>query len=566
MARDNDENGANEKYMYSDKINVNILTSLMVAHGVRTVVVCPGSRNAPLAHNFASCPEMHCVAATDERSAGFYALGLALASERPVAVCVTSGSALLNLAPAVAEAYCREVPLLVISADRPLAMINQLQGQTLPQAGALGMMVKATMQLPEPHNEVERWHCNRLVNEAMIKMLLHGRGPVHINVPISEPLYNFAVEVLPEERRISMAAASADKAKLTAIADDFAKARKPLIVVGQMERREWRKAAEAVEMLETRAVVLAEKLSDDSERQLPALDMLVERMADAADYQPDYIIYIGGNMVAKGMRQFLQQTKPRRSIVVNEAGDVADVMMNATDIVEAKPSEMLRALASAGASVASDSSAGSDSSVASDSSDNEASAWMERWQRLKAEAIELANEATENRQNEAIREFFRAIRGKEMNVHVANSLSVRMALKYADRYLYVNRGVNGIEGSLSTAAGFSIMSACPVACIIGDLSFFYDANALWNQELCGNFRILLINNKCGGIFSKFEQLADSPACDSYVMAKHNATAEGVCMQNNVAYRKAETDDEVRDGISWLVDEKCPRPMVLEVMG
>ena len=188
MARDNDENGANEKYMYSDKINVNILTSLMVAHGVRTVVVCPGSRNAPLAHNFASCPEMYCVAATDERSAGFYALGLALASERPVAVCVTSGSALLNLAPAVAEAYYREVPLLVISADRPLAMINQLQGQTLPQAGALGMMVKATMQLPEPHNEVERWYCNRLVNEAMIKMLLHGGGPVHINVPISEPL------------------------------------------------------------------------------------------------------------------------------------------------------------------------------------------------------------------------------------------------------------------------------------------------------------------------------------------------------------------------------------------
>lgn len=548
MARDNDENGANEKYMYSDKINVNILTSLMVAHGVRTVVVCPGSRNAPLAHNFASCPEMHCVAATDERSAGFYALGLALASERPVAVCVTSGSALLNLAPAVAEAYYREVPLLVISADRPLAMINQLQGQTLPQAGALGMMVKATMQLPEPHNEVERWHCNRLVNEAMIKMLMHGGGPVHINVPISEPLYNFAVEVLPEERRISKAAASADQAKLTAIAADFAKARKPLIVVGQMERREWHKVAEAVEKLEMRAVVLAEKLSDDSERQLPALDMLVERMANAADYQPDYIIYIGGNMVAKAMRQFLQQTKPRRSIVVNEAGDVADVMMNATDIVEAKPSEMLRALASAV------------------SSDKEASAWIESWQRLKAEAIEQANVATGNWQNEAIREFFHAIRGKEMNVHVANSLSVRMALKYADRYLYVNRGVNGIEGSLSTAAGFSIMSACPVACIIGDLSFFYDANALWNQELCGNFRILLLNNKCGGIFSKFEQLADSPACDSYVMAKHNTTAEGVCMQNNVVYRKAQTDEQIREGISWLIDEKSPRPMLLEVVG
>ena len=555
MARDYDENGANEKYMYSDKINVNILTSLMVAHEVRTVVVCPGSRNAPLAHNFASCPGMYCVAATDERSAGFYALGLALASECPVAVCVTSGSALLNLAPAVAEAYYRQVPLLVISADRPLAMINQLQGQTLPQAGAMGAMVKATVQLPEPNNEVERWYCNRLVNEAMIKMVKHGGGPVHINVPISEPLYNFTVEALPEERKISFVAASADMEQMTTIAADFATAEKPLIVVGQMERREWHRAAEAIAMLEKRAVVLAEKLSDDSCYQLPALDVLVERMATADDYMPDFILYVGGNMVAKAMRQFLQHTTPRRSIVVSEAGDVADVMMNATDIVEAKPSEMLRALADSVEKKA----------LADDDEVKSQAAWIDSWQRLKAAAVAKANVVSKNWQNETIREFFNAIKGKEMNVHVANSLSVRMALKYADRYLYVNRGVNGIEGSLSTAAGFSLMSSCVVACIIGDLSFFYDANALWNQELCGNLRILLLNNKCGGIFSKFEQLADSPACDSYVMAKHNATAEGICMQNKLAYRRIETAEELQEGISWLVNEKCPRPMVLEVM-
>lgn len=546
MAGDDDENGGNEKTMYSDKINVNILTSLMVAHGVTTVVICPGSRNAPLAHNFASCPDMYCVAATDERSAGFYALGLALASEHPVAVCVTSGSALLNLAPAVAEAYYREVPLLVISADRPLAMINQLQGQTLPQVGALGAMVKASMQLPEPHDDLERWHCNRMVNEALLTLRSHGCSPVHVNVPISEPLYNFTIDSLPVERKICLTPMVADSESLAAVAADFASAAKPMLVLGQMARSQWRKAVEAVALLRQKVVVLAEKLSDDTDGPLPSLDLLANRAKPHGDLFPDFIIYIGGNLVAKNMRQWLQQAKPRRSVVVTSTGAVTDVLMNATDMVEAQPHEMLQALTANRSYSASES-------------------WLHQWQALQSEVVAEAQVATHDRQNEAIRLFFQAIKGTSMNVHVANSLSVRMALKYADRYLYVNRGVNGIEGSLSTAAGHSVMSPCPVACIIGDLSFFYDANALWNEQLCGNFRVLLLNNQRGEIFSKFKPLADSPARDTYVMAKHHATAEGVCLQNCVEYRQVKPVDDLAAGIQWLVEERCPRPMLLEVL-
>ena len=518
----------------------------MVAHGVTTVVICPGSRNAPLAHNFASCPDMYCVAATDERSAGFYALGLALASEHPVAVCVTSGSALLNLAPAVAEAYYREVPLLVISADRPMAMIGQLQGQTLPQAGALGAMVKASVQLPEPHDDLERWHCNRLVNEALLALRAHGNGPVHLNVPISEPLYHFASDSLPLERKISLTPMVADSVRLEAVAADFALAAKPMLVLGQMARSQWRKAAEAVALLKHKVVVLAEKLSDGSDEPLPSLDLLAARVNNHGDLFPDFIIYMGGNLVAKNMRQWLQQAKPRRSVVVTSTCAVTDVLMNATNVVEAQPYEMLQALASACSYSAS-------------------GLWLHRWQTLHSEVLAEATAVTRDRQNEAIRLFFQAIKGMPMNVHVANSLSVRMALKYADRYLYVNRGVNGIEGSLSTAAGYSVMSPCPVACIIGDLSFFYDANALWNEQLCGNFRVLLLNNQRGEIFSKFKPLADSPARDTYVMAKHHATAEGVCKQNHVEYRQVKPTDDLFSGIQWLVEERCPRPMLLEVM-
>lgn len=134
--------------MYSDKENVNILTALLVAHGVRHAIVCPGSRNAPIVHNLDACPSIKCYPVTDERSAGFYALGIALETRRPTVVCVTSGTALLNLASAVAEAYYQHVPLVVVSADRPLQWIDQLDGQTLPQGDALGRFVRKAVTLP----------------------------------------------------------------------------------------------------------------------------------------------------------------------------------------------------------------------------------------------------------------------------------------------------------------------------------------------------------------------------------------------------------------------------------
>ena len=189
--------------MYSNKENINILTSLLVAHGVRRAVVCPGSRNAPIVHNLVKSGAISCYPVTDERSAGFYALGMALLDGDAVAVCVTSGSALLNLLPAVAEAYYQHVPLIVISADRPLAWIDQQDGQTIRQQNALADFVKKAVTLNEPTDETLRWHCNRLANEALLATNHHGVGPVHINVPLSEPLFKYDVATLPSERTIS---------------------------------------------------------------------------------------------------------------------------------------------------------------------------------------------------------------------------------------------------------------------------------------------------------------------------------------------------------------------------
>ena len=189
--------------MYTDKRNILQLAALLKEHGIRNVVLCPGSRNIPIVQTLANMADFSCHAVTDERSAGFFALGLALHAGAPAAVCCTSGTALLNLHPAVAEAFYQQVPLVVISADRPQAWIGQMDGQTLPQPGVFGTLVKKSVNLPEVQTDEDEWYCNRLINEALLELNHHGKGPVHINVPVSEPFFKLPVTELPEVRVIS---------------------------------------------------------------------------------------------------------------------------------------------------------------------------------------------------------------------------------------------------------------------------------------------------------------------------------------------------------------------------
>ena len=147
--------------MFSNKENVNILTALLVQHGITQAVVCPGSRNSPIVHNLCECKEIKCYPVTDERSAAFFALGVAMSTHSPVVVCVTSGSALLNVAPAVAEAYYQNLPLIVVSADRPQQWIGQSDGQTMPQVNVLDPFVRKSIHLNEPKTKEEHWYCNR---------------------------------------------------------------------------------------------------------------------------------------------------------------------------------------------------------------------------------------------------------------------------------------------------------------------------------------------------------------------------------------------------------------------
>ena len=545
--------------MNSNKENVNILTSLLLEYGVSDAVVCPGSRNAPIVHNLSVCEAIRCRPVTDERSAAFYALGLAIATRRPTVVCVTSGSALLNVMPAVAEAAYQHVPLVVISADRPQQWIDQLDGQTIPQSDALGRFVRKAVQLPEPNNDEERWLCRRLVNEAMHLATYRQGAPVHINVPISEPLFEFDIEQLPQLSRFNNIKRAAIKDASMDMPDAFHDAKRPMIVIGQLAHGTI--SHETIRSLSEKYVVMSEPLSNPSYMTIhfdEAIRYIVSDNSSINDdeddktaYYPDYVIYVGDTLVSKPARRFLRNTKAPSCLITPDAADIHDPLMTLTDIVECDTDSINALLAS----------------LCDAPDTDERCRFHDRWQSfLDAYAAHADAYAPEYSQMATVKYFEEQLADLDIDicVHYANSSAVRLACIYAQHYVWCNRGVNGIEGSLSTAAGFSLATNDMTVCVIGDLSFFYDQNALWNSNLRGNLRIILLNNRGGGIFRQLPGLSDSPAADDLVMASHENTAQGICTQNDIGYLSAKNMDEMQIGVVTLLTRESERPMLLEV--
>lgn len=553
--------------MFSDKKNVNILTSLLVAHGVRHVVVCPGSRNAPLAHNFYVHPKLECHPVTDERSAGFYAIGMAQAVNAPVAVCVTSGSALLNLAPAVAEAAYQHVPLVVVSADRPPEWIGQLDGQTIIQPGALSTLVAKTVDLPARiGSDGEHWHCNRLVNEALLAARFPVCSPVHINVPIDEPLFGFNTKQLPEERVVEYHPAG-DMLNSCMVARWLLEAERPMVVVGQympaIPENNCKLLGKAVAALASKVVVAAEKLC-----QIPVdtihIDEALAVIGDDEEYMPDLIVYAGDTLVSKRMRHFLRRAKGARVVMLGNDSNLCDVSTHLTDIVASARLEDVLMLAGTMADDGIDMMTQEPLNIPS----KKQKAFHDKWQKVLDFAAKASDDYEPHfSQMAAVRYFEQQLDDMEydFHVHYANSSAIRLANIYSGHVVYCNRGVNGIEGSLSTAAGFSLATKDMVFCVIGDLSFFYDQNALWNSSLRGNLRIVLLNNGGGGIFRQLKGLECSEARDNVVAASHNTEAKGICTQNDIGYIKAKGMEEMQVGMVRLLTAASKRPMLLEII-
>lgn len=505
--------------MYSSHSNLNILTALLLAHGIEQAVVCPGSRNAAIVHNLHEAGlRLHPI--TDERSAAFVAIGLWIATRCPIVLCVTSGSALLNTLPGVAEAALRHIPLIVISADRPPQWIEQLDGQTLPQINALHPYAK-TWHLPTPHDEEECWWVERMVNEALLATAHEGGSVVHLNVPLREPLFNFSEEQLPKVHPIREYHPSPTTPIPPEIMEQIEASRLLVVVVGERSTP----SPLALDLLQAqgKALIYAECLSQTS-------DTSIAQALDLCDLNPDLILHIGGANVSKHFKNHLRRLPNCRVIRIDESQTLHDTFTQLSIKLTAPLDSVFEQLV----------------------------------QHLSPKFAVQHFLACHNFPTPTF------IPSQLEAIFLGNSSVVRWGNRHFANCpipIYGNRGTNGIEGSLSVAAGYALQSQGRVLCIVGDLSFFYDANALWNQQLDSRLRVLLINNGGGQIFDSIPGLSVSPVFAQHVKAAHHTTAEGIAQSYHCDYYSEAVDDfkaEATRIIDTLLAIGADRPVLFEV--
>lgn len=534
--------------MYTDKKNILQLVALLQAHGVTKVVLCPGSRNVPIVHTLAGNPAFTCYSVTDERSAGYFALGLALHGGQPAAVCCTSGTALLNLHPAVAEAFYQKVPLVVISADRPAGWIGQMDGQTVPQPGVFHTLVKKSVNLPEIHTDEDEWYCNRLVNEALLELNHRGKGPVHINVPISEPLFQFTVDALPEARVITRyQGLNIYDRDYNTLIDRLNKYNKRMVLVGQMNliylfEKKYSK------LLYKQFAWFTEHLGNQTVPGLPLrnFDAALYAMPEETRQKmaPELVITYGGHLVSKRMKKFLREHPPREHWHVAADGEVIDLFGSLTTVIEMDPFEFLEKIAFL--------------------LDNRTPEYPRVWENY---CKSLPTPELAYSEMSAIGALVGALPG-QCALHLANSSAVRYAQLFTvpdTVEICCNRGTSGIEGSLSTAIGYAAASEKLNFVVIGDLSFFYDMNALWNNHFGSNLRILLLNNGGGEIFHTLPGLDMSGTSHRFVTAVHKTSAKGWAEERGFLYQEVRDEAQLGEAMPLFAQpELLTQPVLMEV--
>ncbi len=536
----------------SDKKVVKTLIDICLSEGLREVVISPGSRNAPLTLTFAAHPGFECFSIVDERSAGFFALGMAQQTGRPVALVCTSGSALLNYAPAIAEAYYQNIPLVVLSADRPMEWIDQADGQTIRQAGALDNIVKYSCQLPTSKN-ASNWYVNRLVSEAFYHCQHKMAGPVHINVPLAEPLYGKTVHPEEKHRRIQqvLSSSSISEESMQKLSEDWHKHDKILIVAGLSKpNSRLQQVLNALSELD-QVVVLTETTSNVSGPSIiTGIDKVVSTITEEEVhfYKPSLLLTFDGAVVSKMLKKFLRSYQAKEHWHISVANHHLDTYKQLTTAIDAEPVEFFEALLPRIEPVKSRyRTTWLNRAERSEKHHNEYLA-KNGWNDLKAMS-HIANQLPQHWQ-----------------VQWGNSSAIRYAQlfnKFYNQDAYCNRGTSGIDGCVSTAVGASYISQKPTLLIVGDLSFLYDSNGLWNNYLRPNLRIIVINNGGGGIFRFIPGPSDSEELETFFEAAHQLNMKPLTEMYGLNYLVAEDEEAMNDCLPQLFSES-DKPIILEV--
>ncbi|MDE5688160.1 MAG: 2-succinyl-5-enolpyruvyl-6-hydroxy-3-cyclohexene-1-carboxylic-acid synthase [Paramuribaculum sp.] len=478
------------------------LASQLAARGVRFAVLSPGSRNAPIIMALEREAGIETKVVVDERSAAFIALGYASVSNEPVAIVCTSGTALLNYAPAVAEAFYRKVPLIVISADRPEEWIDQDDSQTLRQYEALANFVKASYDLPDSDNPDMLWYANRQINDALINAVTGRPAPVHINVQLSEPLG--AAGEIPDEKTRTITVVEPARTLETARARELGKClaspRKVMIVAGFMSPSpQLNKALRRLAAMPN-FVVLTETISNlHGNEFVSRIDTTLSEMTpeERAELAPDAVITLGGALVSRIIKSYLREIHPTDHWHVGLSHTTVDCLKSLTTRIDMKAEDFFPQLASAM------------------QPHTQPSRYGDRWRIIRDRAISTHQAYTAGAPWSDLKAFATLLPmlGKGTNLQLSNGTPVRYSQLIGDTAFHrcdCNRGVSGIDGCTSTAIGASLAYSGLTVLITGDMSAQYDIGALATADIPHGFRMIVVRNGGGGIFRFIKSTSQLP--------------------------------------------------------
>src|SRR6478609_4137488 len=484
------------------------ILQIFLAKGITNIIISPGSRNAPLTIGFASNPAFQCYSIADERAAAFFALGIAQQTRKPTVLVCTSGSALLNYYPALAEAFYSQIPLIVISADRPQSKIDIGDGQTIRQQNVFKNHSLYNANLTEGASEENDFKINEAINTAINK-----KGPVHINAPFEEPLY----ETVSEWSVKSKVFASANETQIVDIeelkqyAEIWNKTSRKLILIGVNEPNAISEATIEILAQKESVAVMTENTSNVShESFITSIDTIITPFTaeDFEAYRPDILITFGGMVVSKRIKAFLRKYQPKHHWHIDTLR-AYDTFGCLTKHFELDPNTFFKAFLPLTSKVESNYFSQLDT--------------LRKFRKEKHEIYLSKIPFTD------LKVFEKVIQSlpKNSQLQISNSSAIRYAQLIPidpSVEVYCNRGTSGIDGSTSTAIGAAVANVKPTVFITGDIGFLYDSNALWNNYIPKNFKIILINNGGGGIFRILPGHEETPVFNTFFETSHSLTA------------------------------------------
>ncbi|TMU56286.1 2-succinyl-5-enolpyruvyl-6-hydroxy-3-cyclohexene-1-carboxylic-acid synthase [Flagellimonas algicola] len=553
--------------MYSNIPSAQTLVLYFQSRGIKNIVISPGSRNAPLTLSFTKHPFFSCFSIVDERCAAFFALGIAQQLQEPVAVVCTSGSAMLNFYPAVAEAFYSDIPLVVVSADRPTDKIDIGDGQTIRQEHIFEKHIGYSANLKqdsthgfEPVKSNDSQETIQAYNALEIGKALDyafkTSSPVHINIPFEEPLYdlveNPTVELSEVQTMDGTHNLEADWSRLLPI---WNSSQRKMVLIGVNPPEDLDAAIMELLANDESVLVFTETTSNVHHPNFfPSIDSIVAPIEKSSDrenlfksLQPDLLVTLGGLIVSKKIKAFLRKYQPKHHWHI-DSKKAYDTFYCLSEHITTHPNTFFG------------NGLGNFQKIES--------SYRNEWLQTKNN-YELKRQAYLDKIAYSDFIVFHQIQSgipKDYQVHLANSSTVRYNQLFPmdpSLHVYCNRGTSGIDGSTSTAIGASIYYNNPSLLITGDLSFFYDSNGLWNQYIRPDFRIILINNSGGGIFRILPGFEETKEFSTFFETSHQHKAKHLAQMFQFEYIKAGNEKEVELALKNFY-EPSQKPKILEI--